>query len=70
MSRASHELKTPLTSILSTARLLCDLYQDKFDERAKILIDIITKGGERLENLTKDLLNVSKISSERLKIEK
>lgn len=70
VSRASHELKTPLTSILSTSRLLDDLYQDKFDERAKMFVDIIIKGGERLENLTKDLLDVSKISSEGLIIEK
>jgi PAS domain S-box-containing protein len=70
VSRASHELKTPLTSILSASRLLDDLYQDKFDERANLFVDIIIKGGERLENLTKDLLDVSKISSEGLKIEK
>lgn len=70
VSRASHELKTPLTSILSTSRLLNDLYQDKFDERAHMFVDIIIKGGERLERIIKDLLDVTNISFEGLKIEK
>ncbi|MFX1340229.1 MAG: PAS domain S-box protein [Promethearchaeota archaeon] len=61
--RASHELKTPLNSISSASNLLLELHKTKLDSRALNLIKIIIKGGERLEFLIKNLLDVSKIES-------
>jgi signal transduction histidine kinase len=68
--RASHELKTPLNSIVSASTLLIDSYRDFFDERVYGLINVINKGGKRLDVLIGDLLDVSRIDSAKLKIKK
>ncbi len=68
--RASHELKTPLNSIVSASSLLIDSYQDFFDERVYGLINVINKGGKILDELIGDLLDVSRIDSEKLTIKK
>jgi signal transduction histidine kinase len=68
--RASHELKTPLNSIVSASSLLIDSYQDFFDERVYGLINVINKGGKRLDELIGDLLDVSRIDSGKLTIKK
>ncbi|MFX1257724.1 MAG: PAS domain S-box protein [Promethearchaeota archaeon] len=70
ISRASHELKTPLNSIYSAATLLSSLYNTIFDERANRLMRIILKGSERLEQLIIDLLDTSRIESGNIKLEK
>ncbi len=64
--RASHELKTPLNSISGASKLLLELHKTKLDNRALDLIEIIIKGGDRLEYLIKNLLDVSKIESRKL----
>jgi len=61
--RSSHELKTPLNSICGASSLLLDLYKDKLDYKAKELLEIINKGGGRLEGLIEDLLDVSRLES-------
>jgi len=66
--RASHELKTPLNSIVSASTLLIDNYRDFLDERVYDLINVINKGGKRLDVLIGDLLDVSRIDSAKLKI--
>jgi PAS domain S-box-containing protein len=68
--RASHELKTPLNSIYSASSLLLKLYKDKFDERATRLLKIINYGGERLEKLIKNMLDVSRIESGKIELKK
>ncbi|MFX1277722.1 MAG: PAS domain S-box protein, partial [Promethearchaeota archaeon] len=68
--RASHELKTPLNSISSASNLLLEVHKNKLDNRAKELIEIIKKGGDRLENLIKNLLDVSKFESGKLELNK
>ncbi|MFX1366540.1 MAG: PAS domain S-box protein [Promethearchaeota archaeon] len=69
ISRASHELKTPLVSINSACDLLYQ-YKENFDEESQLLLNIIKKGGERLENLIKKLIDVSRINSNNFKLKK
>ncbi|MBA7711785.1 Cell-division control histidine kinase PdhS [subsurface metagenome] len=68
--RASHELKTPLTSIYGASELLMKYYGDRFDDRAKALVDIINNGGKRLNNLIEDLIDVLKMESGKLELKK
>ena len=68
--RASHELKTPLTSIYGASELLMKYYEDHFDDRAKSLVNIINNGGKRLNNLIEDLIDVSKMESGKLELKK
>ncbi|MFX1443998.1 MAG: PAS domain S-box protein [Promethearchaeota archaeon] len=68
--RASHELKTPLNFICSASSLLFNLYSDRFDEKAKELLRILIKGGEQLEELIKNILDISSIESNYIKLKK
>ena len=68
--RASHELKTPLNSVYSASTILLNYYQTYLDERGKRLIKIINKGGKRLKNLIVDLIDVSKLESGVISIER
>lgn len=70
ISRASHELKTPLTSIYSTTQLLLELYKDQLGENALELVEMIEKGGYRLKGLVEKLLDFSRIESGRFQLNK
>lgn len=70
ISRASHELKTPLTSIYSATQLLLELYKDQLGKNALELVEMIEKGGYRLKGLVEKLLNFSRIESERFQLYK
>lgn len=61
ITNVSHDLKTPLTSIISYTELLSGV-QGLTDE-AKDYISIIAKKSEKLKNLTQDLFDVSKVQS-------
>jgi signal transduction histidine kinase len=62
---ASHEMKTPTQAILGMSGLL-QYYPEKKDE----LIEIIRKNAKRLQALTSDILDVTRIESQTLKLEK
>jgi two-component system phosphate regulon sensor histidine kinase PhoR len=68
LRRASHELRTPLTSINGAVELLLTIYKKDFDETTEEFLNIIKKGGKRLENLIKDLLNVSTLQTHIIEI--
>ena len=70
ISRTSHELKTPLVSITSTSQLLLDLYKNNLDKESLSLINVIRRGGERLENLANNLLDVMQIESNKFDLKK
>ena len=63
ITRASHEFKTPLTLILGSAELFLKLYKDVYTDEMKQLIEIIYKGGKRLENLVKNTIDISLMES-------
>jgi signal transduction histidine kinase len=71
LSIASHELKTPLTSLLGYARLLQGLVEDqtRLSERERRGIRIIAEQSDRLNQLISALLDISRIRTGRLSIE-
>lgn len=61
ITNVSHDLKTPLTSIINYTDLL---KKEKIEnENVKKYIDILEKKSKKLKILTEDLIEVSKISS-------
>lgn len=61
ITNVSHDLKTPLTSIISYTELLSQV--EDLPEEAKDYIRIIASKSERLKNLTQDLFAISKVQS-------
>ncbi len=61
ITNVSHDLKTPLTSILSYSDLLCQM--ELTPEEANDYAKIIHQKGLRLKNLTSDLFEISKVRS-------
>lgn len=70
LRRTSHELKTPLTSINGATDLLLTIYHKDFNEKTTKFLEIIQNGSQRLENLIKDLLNVSRLQTQIVVIHK
>ncbi|MFX0175447.1 MAG: PAS domain S-box protein [Candidatus Hodarchaeota archaeon] len=68
ISRVSHELKTPLNSIYGGAQILLDLYKDSTSSDALEFIEMINKGGRRLKFLIENLLDTSRIESNKLNL--
>jgi len=68
ISRASHELKTPITSIYGGSQILIELYKDKTCSEAIEFIELINRGGKRLKLLVDNLLDASRIDSNKLKL--
>lgn len=60
---ASHDLKEPLRAITGFANLLEKGYKDKLDAQAVEYIKYITTGAKRLNELVKDILNLSRINT-------
>ena len=60
---ASHDLKKPLQSIESFAKLLARRYKGKLDAKADEFISYIFEGVQRLQMLIKDLLEYSQIET-------
>jgi len=70
IDRASHELKTPITTVYGAYQLLNTLYRDKFENEELELLEMAFTGTKRLKKLVDDLLDVSKIESRMFKLEK
>lgn len=69
VSHVSHELKTPLASITAYAEMLVDGEADD-DETRKQFYSVIQNQATRLNRLIEDILNISRIESGLIKIEK
>jgi PAS domain S-box-containing protein len=65
ISRVSHELKTPITSIFGGTQILLELYKDQTGSDALEFIELINRGGKRLKLLIENLLDASRIESEK-----
>ncbi|MBN1800944.1 MAG: PAS domain-containing sensor histidine kinase [Candidatus Lokiarchaeota archaeon] len=70
ISSISHELKTPLMSINGASELLLQIYCEELGKDAKELIQMVARGGERLEYLIGNLMDVSRMDYDKLKLEK
>jgi PAS domain S-box-containing protein len=70
ISMASHELKTPVTSIKGYVQILMSLYNDKGDDFLKNSLQTVNKQIVTLTTLIVDLLDLSKIKSGSLQLNK
>lgn len=68
ITNVSHDIKTPLTSIVNYVELL--RREELENEKAKNYIQIIEEKAQRLKHLTEDLVEVSKISSGNIQLDK
>lgn len=63
ISIVSHELRNPLTSILSALSLVADGQTGELPDQAKNMVDIAYRNSKRLLKLINDLLDIGKIES-------
>ncbi len=68
ITNVSHDLKTPLTSIINYVDLLKMDGPDS--EKAKQYLDILDRKSQRLKHLTEDLVEISKLNSGAAKLER
>ena len=61
ITNVSHDIKTPITSIINYTELLSKV--DGLPEEAKDYVAVIAKKSNRLKNLTQDLFDISKVQS-------
>jgi signal transduction histidine kinase len=64
---AAHELRTPIQPILGLSKVL---YTKIKDIEQRQLLEAITRNAKRLQRLTEDILDVTKIESQSLKLNK
>jgi two-component system phosphate regulon sensor histidine kinase PhoR len=69
VSHVSHELKTPLASITAYSEMLVDGEADT-EETRKEFYSVIQNQAQRLNRLIEDILNVSRIESGLIKVQK
>jgi signal transduction histidine kinase len=69
---AAHELRTPVQSLLGAAEMLEDqmLAGEEIIRMSKLEVEMILRNAKRLAKLTYDILQVSKIESNSLKLQK
>jgi signal transduction histidine kinase len=67
INMAAHELRTPIQPILGLADVLRDYVSDSHQSK---LLDVIMRNARRLQRLSCDILDVSKIESSLLKLSK
>ena len=67
VATASHELRSPLTSIKGFVELL-ERSSDGMSERQREFIEIILKSTDRLVELVNDLLDVARIEADHVEI--
>ena len=61
ITNVSHDLKTPITSIINYTELLSKI--EELPEEAKDYVSVIAKKSDRLKRLTQDLFDISKVQS-------
>jgi two-component system, OmpR family, sensor histidine kinase VicK len=64
---AAHELRTPIQPILSVTQILRSKINDS---RQQELLDIVTRNAKRLNKLSDEILDVTKLESQRLELKK
>ncbi|MBT8318189.1 MAG: tetratricopeptide repeat-containing sensor histidine kinase [Lutibacter sp.] len=67
LANMSHEIRTPMSAILGFSSLLKD--NDLNEEKRDHFIEIISKSGERLMAIINDIIDISKIESNQIKVD-
>jgi PAS domain S-box-containing protein len=70
INRASHELKTPITTVYGAYQLLDSLHRNELSKDAQEILDMAINGTKRLKKLVDDLLDISRMESKMLLLEK
>jgi signal transduction histidine kinase len=70
IDRASHELKTPITTVYGAYQLLDLLHKDNFNPEQLELLEMASIGTKRIKKLVDDLLDVSLMESKKFTINK
>ncbi|HTL47550.1 MAG TPA: HAMP domain-containing sensor histidine kinase [Verrucomicrobiae bacterium] len=70
LSTASHQMRTPLTSIHGYISMLLEGHIGTLNEKQTTFLSRVRMGAERLHRLLNDLLDLAKIESESLKMAK
>ncbi|SNB45583.1 ATP-binding protein [Geobacter sp. DSM 9736] len=65
---ASHELKTPLTVIMGYAELILTDMADKMEPTVVEMVENIANAASRLDNIVKDMVDVSMIDEKKLQL--
>lgn len=65
---ASHELKTPLTVIMGYAELILSDMSGKVDRNVVDMVQNISNAAARLDNIVKDMVDISMIDERRLRL--
>ncbi len=70
ITTATHELRTPVASILGYLEYIMDQNKDELTENVVQDLIIVKRNAQRLVNLTNDLLDVQRLTTGRFEIEK
>ncbi len=68
LSIASHELKTPLTSIKGYTEIILTTMKDKVDNEIGQMIESISRAAEKLHEVINNMLDVTRIEQKRLRL--
>jgi len=68
LSIASHELKTPLTSIKGYSDIIIDNMKEKIDSGVYRMIESINRAADRLHRVVNNILDVTRIEHKRLRL--
>lgn len=68
LSIASHELKTPLTSIKGYSEILIDNMADKVDKSVYRMIESIKRAADRLHDVINNMLDITRIEQKQLRL--
>jgi two-component system sensor histidine kinase ChiS len=68
LSIASHELKTPLTSIKGYSDIIIDTMKDKLEGGVYRMIESINRAADRLHRVVNNILDVTRIEQKRLRL--
>jgi len=67
INTAAHELRTPIQPILGLSGVLRSTIKDK---KQRELLDVISRNAKRLQRLAEDILDIARIESKSLKLDK
>ena len=68
ITRISHELKTPITSIHGASQALLEMYKKDMTDVIIEFVEIIQRGGTRLKSLVENLLDTSRLESKKIEL--